>query len=110
MIVTLKSKATDAQLTRMAAAHEGFIKVAVDITQGILAGGGEWHKDAADQLKAEGSRDENIWGAGYDLATGQVTFDSQINIRRDGSNTTREIASEDIRRQVELIVRALLEL
>lgn len=39
------------------------IKLAVDVTREILAGGGELHFDCEQLLLDDGSQQENIWGA-----------------------------------------------
>lgn len=101
--------ATAEQLKRMATRYEGFIKVAVDIEREYLAGGGKWHADCAQVLQQHGSRAQDVWGAGYDIATGEVDFKSHINIRPDQGNTGQEIDSPILQRQVETIIRRLFE-
>jgi len=45
--------------------HNFYIKMAVDIEQGILAGGSELHADCEAVLLDDGSRQESIWGASW---------------------------------------------
>ena len=41
---------------------EGYIKLAVDIRRGILAGGGAMHADCEAVLLEYGSQQEDVWG------------------------------------------------
>lgn len=80
---------------------------------GIPAGGGESaggekHVDGEQLLLKDGSRQEDLWGAGLDLETGEMDFDSMINLR-PAQNSSREILDQKIRQQVELITRSLLQ-
>jgi hypothetical protein len=59
-------------------------------------------------LLKDGSRQEDLWGAGFDLETNQMDFDSMINLR-PAQNTSREILNPKIREAVEVITRSLLE-
>ena len=63
MILIIRDRATKAQIDEMLEAHGFYIKLAVDIERGILAGGGELHADCEAVLLEDGSRQENIWGA-----------------------------------------------
>jgi hypothetical protein len=47
-----------------------YIKLAVDIEQRMIAGGGEMHYDCEQALLAAGSLQSNIWGADYPSANG----------------------------------------
>ena len=64
--------------------------------------------DGEQLLLKDGSRQEDLWGAGLDLEIDQMDFDSMINLR-SAQNASREILDQQIRQQVELIVRSLLQ-
>lgn len=64
MIHLLRSRATRQQLDEMLEALTIYIKVAVDIRRGILAGGGVLHADCETALLDDGSPQEEIWGGG----------------------------------------------
>ena len=49
----------------MLEAQGGYIKLAVGIAQGMVVGGGEYHADCEEVLLAQGSRQEDIWGADW---------------------------------------------
>ena len=85
-----------------------YIKVAVDIQQGILAGGGVMHADCEAVLLEEGCRQEDIWGADWIPEEQQVRFEALINIRPKQGNRRLEIEDPALRARVEAIVRHLL--
>lgn len=85
-----------------------FIKLAVDVRLGILAGGGELHADCEQILLADGSEQYDVWGADWDPINQQVTFESLINIRPRQNNRKLEIQDPTLRSQIETIVVNLL--
>ena len=87
---------------------ETYIKLAVDIQRGILAGGGAMHADCEAVLLENGSRQEDVWGADWNPAAQQVTFESLINIRPRQGNPAMEILDPTIRAQVAHTVQQLL--
>ncbi len=59
MIYLLKTKATPQQITEMLETLTDYIKTAVDIERGVLAGGA-MHADCEAVLLADGSEQENL--------------------------------------------------
>ncbi len=108
MIHLLKQPATDEQIKEMLEVHESYIKVAVDLQRGILAGGGEFHADCEAVLVEEGSEKKHIWGADWIPDTREVRFGSLINIRGK-TNRGMEIRDQVIREKVEQLVRTWLD-
>lgn len=109
MLLIINSKANEETLRKVAEDLEGYIKVVVDVENKILTAGGLRHFEGEQLLLKEGSKQENLWGGGLDLETGEVDFDSMINVRPNQGNTSREVLSEDIRKQMEEIIRNLLK-
>lgn len=85
-----------------------YIKLAVDIRRGVLAGGGTLHADCETALLEDGSQQADVWGADWDPTAQQVTFESLINIRPRQSNPSLEILDPTIRDRVAEITRHLL--
>ena len=108
MILIIRSKIDSQSRKKVAEDLKGYIKVVVDIQRKILSAGGEKHVDGEQLLLKDGSRQEDLWGAGLDLETEQMDFDSMINIRPT-QNASREILDQKIRKQVESITRSLLQ-
>lgn len=104
MIVLLTQKATPEDIKKMSHEYGGYIKVVVDIEKRILAGGGAMHYDEERLLLEYGCKQSNLWGGGIDMDTGEVTYDSMVNIRPQQNNLKREIRSEDIKDKFKRIV------
>lgn len=56
MIILLRDRATSEQIDEMLQAHGFYVKIAVDVERGIIAGGGELHADCEAVLLSEGSQ------------------------------------------------------
>ncbi len=108
MIHLIRKKAASEQIEQMLNTLGTYIKLAVDIKQRILAGGGILHADCEAELLADGCQQEDIWGADWYSRSQKVRFEALINIRPRQNNTGMEIMDPDIRLQVESIVRELL--
>lgn len=107
MIIIISKRATTSEIEQMLSEHKFYIKVVVDIERRILAGGGEMHYDCEQVLLENGSQQENLWGAGYMPYSGNMTYDSLINIR-PRQNRSMEILDVNIRENVAQIVTELL--
>ena len=107
MLEIIRSKIDPESRKKIAQDLKGYIKVVVDVRRRVLAAGGQKHVDAERLLLEDGSRQEDLWGAGLDLETGEIDFDSLINLRPT-QNRSREILDKKVREQVELITRSLL--
>ena len=109
MIHIIRQKATQQQIAEMLQEYSAIIKLAVDIQRNILAGGGRMHADCESKLLANGSREEDIWGANWIPATQTVEFEALINIRPKQKNISMMIQDPTIKQQIETITRQLLE-
>ena len=111
MILIIREQATAEQIEQMAETYVGLmIKLAVDVEQEILAGGGELHADCEQILLENGSQQENVWGADWYPEVKRVGFESLINIRPRQQNRSMEIKDPILREKIEMIVKNLLEL
>lgn len=108
MLIIIRSKINSETLKQVAEDLKGYVKVVVDVRRKILSAGGEKHVDGEQLLLKDGSRQEDLWGAGLDLETNEMDFDSMINLR-PAQNSSREILDQKIRQQVESITRSLLQ-
>jgi hypothetical protein len=84
-----------------------YIKVVVDIEREVMAAGAKMHIDEEQLLLENGSKKEYLWGGGYDLETGGITFDSIIN-NKPGVNASSDILDPSIREKFINIIRKLL--
>ena len=109
MIVHLIRRiASDKELEEMLDAFGTFIKLAVDVRKGVLAGGGEFHADCEEVLLDHGSEQADVWGADWTPANQEVAFEALINIRPRQGNRSMLIQDEKIKQGVESTARALL--
>jgi len=104
----IRSRATQQQMTDMLQALNTYIKLAVDIRRGILAGGGAMHADCEAVLLEDGSKQEDVWGADWNPGARQVTFESLINIRPRQNNPSMDILDPAIRERVAAIAYQVL--
>jgi hypothetical protein len=108
VIYIIRERATPEQIKEMLEMLQTYIKLAVDIDRGILAGGGVMHADCEAVLLEDGSQQEYIWGADWNPSSQQVTFESLINIRPRQKNLSMEILDMKIRQQVtEIVIKRL---
>jgi len=105
----IRQPATEEQIREMLGTLGDYIKLAVDVDRGILAGGGELHADCEEVLLEDGSRQEDIWGADWRPEARIVEFHSFINIRPRHGNYSMEVQNRTLRERIEAIVRRLLE-
>ena len=105
----LREPATSEQLAQMLADLDAFIKVVVDIQQGVMTGGGEMHADGEQLLLEQGSQQEDLWGANYYPETREIRFEALINIRPRQGNRAMTLQDRDLRSRTEAVIRRLLE-
>jgi hypothetical protein len=105
----IRQRATEKEIREMLEELETYIKLAVDVEQSILAGGGEYHADCEEALLEDGSRQEDLWGADWYPDSKTVEFVALINIRPRQDNRRMEVENPELRVKIEAIVRRLLE-
>ena len=104
----LTQKVTPDQLKKLAEDLDGYIKFVVDVKRGILTAGGARHVDGEQMLLKDGSKQGDLWGGGYDLQSGELDFDSMIDIRPTQDNPSREVLDLSVRKKVEEVARRIL--
>lgn len=108
MSLIIQKKATYKEIQGMSKHFKGYIKVVVDVDREVLAGGGDRHSDDEKILLMDGSKQENLWGGGFDMETKEIDYNSIINLRPNQENPSRDILSIDIRKKFAEIVKKLL--
>lgn len=107
----ITSKISHENLARHLETFGDMVKFVVDIEKGVLALGGEMHADCEEILLAQGSKQENLWGANlYPFRDNEerIEYTSLINIRPSEGNRGMEIQDETIRRKVREMAERLL--
>jgi hypothetical protein len=108
MIHLLRSPASRQQMEEMLEALEDYVKLAVDVERGVLAGGGTVHADCEALLLDDGSEQDHIWGADWIPSTQEIRHEALINIRPRQNNPTMGILNPRIRDRIDQVVRELL--
>jgi len=108
MIHIIKTQASSKQMAEMMETLETYIKLAVDVRQEIIAGGGPMHADCEAVLLKKGCAQDDIWGADWNPSVQEVTYESLINIRPLQDNRKMEVESPDLREKIKQIVLKLL--
>ena len=109
MIYVIETRATADQVREMLETLQTYIKLAVDVRRRILAGGGGMHADCEAVLLEDGSRQADIWGAGWLPESREVRFESLINIRPKQGNRNMTVEDGGLRATIEQIVRERFE-
>lgn len=109
MLILVKEKISPEDLEKAAVDLDGYVKFVVDLKRGILTAGGLRHVEGEELLLKEGSQQSDLWGGGLDLQTGEMDFDSMVNIRPP-DNPSREVLSLDLRAKIKEIADKLLKL
>ena len=108
MVKILSERISDKDLKEVSSDLDGYVKVVIDIKREVLAAGGIRHVQGEELLLADGSAQSDLWGGGLDLETGDIDYDSMINIRPDQNNPSREVLDMKIRHKMTAILRRLL--
>jgi hypothetical protein len=103
-------KATKEEIQEMSKILQSYIKVAVDISKGVLAGGGALHAECESILIRDGSKQEDVWGADWVPKNKEVRFEAMINIAPRRKNRSMMIQDPLIREKVSRIIRNLLDI
>jgi len=85
-----------------------YVKVAVDIERGVLAGGGAMHADCRTVLLENGSLLKDVWGGDWIPDEQRMRYMSLINVRPDRENRTSEVRIPEVRTAMEGIVKGIL--
>ena len=101
----IKTKAIDIEIKEMLKSLNSYIKLAVDVKRGVVAGGGMLHADCEAVLLDDGSKQEDIWGADWLPDSKEVRFEALINIRPRQNNRSMIIEDKNTRNEVEKVVK-----
>jgi hypothetical protein len=108
MICVVTKPATEIELARMSRMFGDYIKLAVDVERGILAEGSESPAECEAALLNLNSSQQNIWGAGLNLTSKQIEYDSIINIRPSQGNRSMIIQNATVRLRISQIINHLM--
>ncbi|MEK7167903.1 MAG: DUF5674 family protein [Patescibacteria group bacterium] len=112
-IEIVKKEISLEELKKIAEKNYGdMVKAVVDIKQGIIAVGGEWHVDAEQVLLENGSRQTDLWGINLypnGSLEKMIEYNSLINIRPREGNRRADIDLPEIREKISKIIFELIK-
>lgn len=98
-IVIVDHKLTKEDIRLAREDYDSYIKITADIRQNIVAIGGEYHADAEKILVEKyDSKNEDIWGGGYDVEEKKYKVSAMLNIKPNFGNDSMDILDPEIRR------------
>ena len=89
------------------------IKGCVDVENGIVALGGDYHIESSELLTDNESKFEDVWGFNIrfeENPDGVLEFDSMVNIKPNFGNRSRGIHNEEITEKARAIIYKFIEL
>ena len=90
-VVILQKKPVNKDIEISRGEYPNYIKITADLSQKIIAIGGEYHADAEKiLLEKYNSEQKNIWGGGYNIDLKEFEAIAVINIRQP-NNPSSEI-------------------
>jgi hypothetical protein len=110
MIIVLDRKITPEEFNQAREVYGDYIKTVIDIENGVLAVGGEYHIDCEEVLVNKGSGQENLYGGGYRVSTKEVEYMAMSNYKPALGKTSYEIMDNDIRDTLYKVTKEYLEI
>jgi len=107
LIVIVKNHLSKQEFEEARRDYETYIKITIDLVSEVVALGGGYNADAEKLLLADGSRQDDIWGGGVNLETGQFETNAIINLRT-GKNDSTEILDPAKRKRFLALARKVL--
>jgi hypothetical protein len=77
--------------------YSEYIKVVVDLENGWLCAGGEYHIDCEEVLINNGSKQANLWGGGVDTTSSKIEYQAMSNFKPSQGRLTYEISDPDVK-------------
>jgi len=91
MLWLRKINFTKAEIKEITKALDGYAWIVMDIKKGIVVVGDEYVMNMKNILLKDRCSLEDIFGVGLDLATGEIDYYSQVNIKWTDKDSTREV-------------------
>ncbi len=107
-IVIVQKKLTLKEFNQAREDYQSYIKITIDLIKKKVALGGEYHADAEKLLLESGSKQENIFGGGFNLELKKFETNAIINLR-SRKNESTEILDEEKRKKFLIIAKRILK-
>lgn len=97
MIIAKSTPFTSDEVIRLKEEFDTYIKTVIDIKKKVCSAGANRHFESEKVLLDLGSKQKDLWGGGIDIISGEIDFNSFINIRPNDGNPGNEILDLSIR-------------
>lgn len=104
MILVLDKPLEKDKLSSLLEDYPEYIKVVVDVQKMVLAAGGKYHIDGEEVLIRQGSKQEDLYGGGCNLITGETEYMAMSNYKPQFGHVTYEISDKKIREVFKKVV------
>lgn len=101
MIKLYKEPVPSGDLNPLQEVYPGYIKVAIDLENGWLCAGGEYHIDCEEVLINAGSKQSDLWGGGVNASTKTIEYQAMSNYKPSQGRLTYEISDSEIKAKFE---------
>lgn len=108
-VLILRAKPTPKQIKEMGEHFGSYIKVVADLDRKIISGGGEYHVDGEQLLLADGSKQPDLWGGGYDVTAKEADSLALINKRPNHGNSDMAIQDPNTRQKFFEVVKMFFD-
>src|SRR3989338_6498373 len=105
MIITKITPYSKKEIEKLREQFDIYIKTVIDVKKKICSAGCDRHFESEKILLDNGSKQEDLWGGGFDLETKTIDCNSMINIRPRQGNTSNEIQNAKIRKDFEKLTK-----
>jgi len=105
MIKLHKEPVPSADLEPLQEIYSGYIKVVVDLKNGRLCAGGEYHIDCEEVLINDGSKQSDLWGGGYNVSSKTIDYQAMSNYKPAQNRFTYEISDPETKSKFEKLVK-----
>jgi len=107
-VVLIQNRLTKEQFEKAKKDYFTYIKITIDINKKLVAVGGEYHADAEKVILENDGDQQNVWGGGVNLETGEFETNAVINIK-PGVNPSLDILNPEVREAFLSIVKESLK-
>lgn len=105
MIKLYKEPVPSVDLESLQEIYPEYIKVVVDLENGWICAGGEYHIDCEEVLINNGSKQPDLWGGGFNVLTKLIEYQALSNYKPSQGRLTYEISDPAIRSEFEKLVK-----
>lgn len=105
MIKLYKEPVPNSDLEPLQEIYLGYIKIVVDLKNGWICAGGEYHIDCEEVLINAGSKQSDLWGGGFNALSKLIEYQAMSNYKPSQGRLTYEISDPAIKSKFEKLIK-----